>query len=507
MAGAVTLERRLANYRAAIARVEAGLLDGRAEPARRPPPMDLAERLASAVDGEVVRTPSGTFVRAESPPTPLRVDRERLARLPGQPPPAAPLVCLDTETTGLGTAAGTLAFLVGLGWWEGDSFRQVQLLLPDQSDERALLAELAARIPPDAWLVTYNGRGFDWPLLVTRFRMARHAAPPHAGHLDLLPLVRRVFRHRMTDARLRSVEETLLGVHRHHDVEGWEIPGRYLDFLRGGPAQALVDVARHNNDDVRSLARLLAHVETLFADDAARRTAHPGDLAGLAVAFGRERRHAEALECLDAALEAPPLAPLPPSERRSWTLLLTTRADAAVLPAVPRRAREDGDAAIEYGETRRRTVVVDRDRLLADRARLLRRVGRDVEALESWQDLARGGGPLAAVAWIEVAKVLEHRRRDPAGALEAARAAQALAERGRFVGRPMPRLETQLAIRIHRLRRRVHRVRAAGGPAIQRETSGSLGSAAIVAQSLRTPSRSGSNEQAIVRRSPASALR
>ncbi len=506
MDGAVTLERRLANYRSAIARVEAGPLDGRAEPARRPPPADLAERLASAVDGEVVRTPSGTFVRAESPPIPLRVDRERLARLPGQPPPAAPLVCLDTETTGLGSAAGTLAFLVGLGSWDGDSFRQVQLLLPDQSDERALLAELAARIPPDAWLVTYNGRGFDWPLLVTRFRMARHAAPQHAGHLDLLPLVRRVFRHRMPDARLRSVEETLLGVHRHHDVEGWEIPGRYLDFLRGGPAQALVDVARHNNDDVRSLARLLAHVETLFADGAARRTAHPGDLAGLAVAFGRERRHAEALECLDAALQAPPLRPLLPRERRSWTQLLTTRADAAVEPLPPRAGRT-GEATRDYDIPATRTVAVDRDRLLADRARLLRRVGRDAEALESWNDLARGGGALAAVAWVEVAKVLEHRRRDPAGALEAARAAQTVAERARFVGRPLPRLEAELAVRVHRLRRRVHRVRGAGGPAIQRETSGSLGSAGIVAQSLRTASRSGSNEQAIVRRSPASALR
>ena len=92
--------------------------------------------------------------------------------LPGQPPADAPLLCLDTETTGLATAAGTLAFLVGLGWWEGSLFRQVQLLLPDQADEPALLAELAARIPRDGWLVTYNGRGFDWPLLVARFRMA-----------------------------------------------------------------------------------------------------------------------------------------------------------------------------------------------------------------------------------------------------------------------------------------------------------------------------------------------
>ena len=56
------------------------------------------------------------------------------------PPPERPLVCLDTETTGLATAAGTVAFLIGLGWWEDDRFRQVQLLLPDHPAEPGLLA-------------------------------------------------------------------------------------------------------------------------------------------------------------------------------------------------------------------------------------------------------------------------------------------------------------------------------------------------------------------------------
>ena len=60
-------------------------------------------------------------------------------RCPASRQPDVPLVCLDTETTGLATAAGTVAFLVGLGWWEARSFRQVQLLLPDHAEEPALL--------------------------------------------------------------------------------------------------------------------------------------------------------------------------------------------------------------------------------------------------------------------------------------------------------------------------------------------------------------------------------
>ena len=50
-----------------------------------------------------------------------------------------PLFCFDLETTGLATAAGTLAFLVGLGWWERDELHVRQLLLADHADERALL--------------------------------------------------------------------------------------------------------------------------------------------------------------------------------------------------------------------------------------------------------------------------------------------------------------------------------------------------------------------------------
>jgi len=306
-----SVERRLANLRHGLVRPldrparSAGSVTG-----SRPTTIG-AERLAEAVHGELVRTPAGCFVRVEAPSTLLPIDRDRLARLPGQPPPDAPLVCLDTETTGLATAAGTLAFLVGLGWWDGGRFRQEQLLLPDHADEPALLAELARRIPVGAWLVTYNGRGFDWPLLVARYRLAGSGPPVHAGHLDLLPLVRRLFRHRLGDARLATVETGLLGLRRGPDVPGWEIPGRYLEFLRDGEPWRLVDVVRHNDEDVRSLARLLVHVDRAYADEGRWIEAPPGDLAGLARAFARDRRDEEALACLDTAIAALDRSPSP----------------------------------------------------------------------------------------------------------------------------------------------------------------------------------------------------
>jgi hypothetical protein len=455
---AVGLERRLANFRSAL-------------PAR--PVVDLedrarrstigAERLAASLDGELVRTPRGAYVRVEAPSTILPLDRPRLAGLPGQPPPGAPLLCLDTETTGLATAAGTLAFLVGLGWWEGSRFRQVQLLLPDHADEPALLDELAKRIPADGWLVTYNGRGFDWPLLVARFRLARAAPPVHAGHLDLLPIVRRVFKHRMPDARLQSAETVLLGLRRIGDVEGWEIPARYLDFLRSGEPTRLLDVVRHNDEDVRSLARLLVHVDQGYADRERWPEAPAGDLAGLARTFSSHGRIAEALACIEAAIEAPPAsAPIAP-------IVSLGPPKAALDPDddgpwwSPRRRPDFGGPPGRHASTgswaaaegSRLDAPWTEVRLSVERARLLRRLGRHREAEETWLRVADRGGTLAILAWIEVAKLREHRFADHEAALAAARMAQRLAERQRWLGGWLLRVDGELARRAARLVRRI----------------------------------------------------
>jgi uncharacterized protein YprB with RNaseH-like and TPR domain len=445
-----TLTRRLERYRAATR----GVLAPAAPSVHAD---ELAARLAAALDGEVVRTSEGVIVRCESPTRPLPVDRERLATLPGQPAAATPLVCLDTETTGLATAAGTVAFLIGLGWWESDRFRQVQLLLPDHGEERALLTALEAAIPRDAWLVTYNGRTFDWPLLVARYRLARRSAPSHDGHLDLLPIVRRLFRHRMPDARLRTAEAELLGLRRVGDVDGWEIPGRYHGFLRGGSAAGLVEVVRHNDQDVRSLAWLLAHIEAHLGDTASRSDAPPGDLAGLARSFARERRLSEALACLDAA-SGRTVEPRP-------ARMIATPSSARGVPDdepwwSPRRPPDFGGRPPRMAPriSAPRGAPVDApwtsERIAIDRAHLLRRIGRHAEAAEAWAALAAGPGRTAIVAAIELAKLQEHRLRDRPAALAASLRGLGFVERRRRLGRPEPALEADLLRRVTRLERR-----------------------------------------------------
>ncbi|HEV7810022.1 MAG TPA: ribonuclease H-like domain-containing protein [Candidatus Limnocylindrales bacterium] len=465
MSGA-TLERRLANYRATLAgvsrepgdRLDGGIGRGSVE---------LGERLAAAVDGELLLDAAGPVVRCEPATVVLPIDRARLATLPGLPPEDATLVCLDTETTGLATASGTVAFLVGLGWWESDRFRQIQLLLPDHPAERSLLARLATHIPPAAWLVTYNGKGFDWPLLTARYRMAGAAPPPLGGHLDLLPFVRRVFRHRMADARLRTVETELLGTVRHGDVDGWQIPGRFLDFLRGASADPLLDVVRHNREDVRSLARLLGTIDRDYADEAARTRAPRGDLAGLGRLLARDQRLDEALACVDAALAQPDDSP---GSAEQVALDGAIAGDDDTAPGQPPWWHPKQVA--DVGGTRRRAtwmrVVEGRlespwtpERIAIERARLLRRMQRYDEAIATWRDLTSGRGAVAIHAWVEIAKLREHRLGDLSGSLEAAHEAAVLAERRRQLGMGDPGVEQVLRARVDRLRTRLARRRTA----------------------------------------------
>src|SRR6476659_9484566 len=50
---------------------------------------------------------------------------------------------VDLETTGLSGGAGTVAFLVGVGWFDAGAFQVLQFLLTSYAHERALLCAVA----------------------------------------------------------------------------------------------------------------------------------------------------------------------------------------------------------------------------------------------------------------------------------------------------------------------------------------------------------------------------
>jgi hypothetical protein len=184
----------------------------------------------------------------------------------------ASVLAFDTETTGLAGGTGTRAFMIGAADWHEAPFagaasvatpslRIRQLFLTEMRGEKAMLEAFASWLRPDTVLASYNGRCYDAPLLTARYRLAR-MPPPHAAlpHLDLLFPTRRRYRGRWENCRLATIERHVLGVVREDDLPGSEAPRAWLDWLRGGDARDFRRVLAHNDQDVRSLVRLLVHL-------------------------------------------------------------------------------------------------------------------------------------------------------------------------------------------------------------------------------------------------------
>ncbi len=207
---------------------------------------------------------------------------------------------LDTETTGLAGGTGTVAFLIGLGWFEGDAFVTRQLFARDYGEERATLLGLRELLKGKRFLVSFNGKAFDTNLLASRFIMNR-MPNPIAGlpHLDLLHPARRLLSHRLADRRLGSLEVALLGFEREGDVPGSEIPQRYFDWLRRRDGRLMADVFEHNRLDILSLAALAAHLAELLDPDGENTRYHPGDRLAAARLFLARECPDEAVRLLD----------------------------------------------------------------------------------------------------------------------------------------------------------------------------------------------------------------
>ena len=165
---------------------------------------------------------------------------------------------LDTETTGLSGGAGTVVFLCGVAWFEDDALVLEQVFLRAFAEEPAALAHVAAHVAARPTLVTFVGKSFDRHRLGAR--MALHRIESNilrTPHLDLYHLARRVWRHRLADTRLRTVEAAILGVDRPDDLPGAEAPAAWLRWIDDG-CGPIDRVFEHNRLDVLSLVALLA---------------------------------------------------------------------------------------------------------------------------------------------------------------------------------------------------------------------------------------------------------
>ena len=153
-----------------------------------------------------------------------------------------------------------MIFLVGLVWsFEGELWLD-QLLARNYAEERAMLTTLWQIAAPLGVLVTFNGKSFDWPMVKDRstlHRLLPAARPVHVLlHCDLLHHSRRLWRGRLPDCRLQTLERLVCGRHRSGDIPGALVPQVYHEYVRGGDLRVIAPVLHHNALDLVTLVQI-----------------------------------------------------------------------------------------------------------------------------------------------------------------------------------------------------------------------------------------------------------
>jgi hypothetical protein len=216
---------------------------------------------------------------------------------------------LDTETTGLAGGAGTLVFLTGIGLWEGGALHLHLVFLREPGAELAAMRYIDDLLARASGLVTFNGAGFDLPLLEGRFVLNRldpcwRAHP----HLDLLSVARRLWRDHLPSRALGALETEILQVARTGvDIPSSWIPFLYREYLRTGAPEDMARVFYHNRVDVLSLVSLLAHVARMVVTPDEMALA-PGEWVGVGRVYdgvGREDDAVSAWQCALAHEDGP----------------------------------------------------------------------------------------------------------------------------------------------------------------------------------------------------------
>jgi uncharacterized protein YprB with RNaseH-like and TPR domain len=166
------------------------------------------------------------------------------------------MVLLDLETCGLGGAA---LFLAGI-LRSVDGVPTVELLLArNYAEEQAVLETLWQSLSGQEVLVTFNGKAFDWPMVLdrsTRYRLAAARSPHKMLHVDMLHHARRRWRRQLPDCRLKTLEQVVCRRNRSGDIAGHRIPAAYADFVRTGLERDMEAILYHNAMDLVTLLDL-----------------------------------------------------------------------------------------------------------------------------------------------------------------------------------------------------------------------------------------------------------
>lgn len=221
------------------------------------------------------------------------------------------MLFIDTETTGLSTGPGTYVFLVGLGYFRQDQFFIKQYFLTDPGGENEYVELLIDDIEKFDVLVSFNGKSYDIPLLDTRFILNSIQFPIRdMDHIDLLPLSRRIWRHKLPGCSLQQLETHVIQTGRQPstDVPGYLIPQLYFDFLDTRDSRPLLNIFYHNQIDIISMVLLLCRISNILESPTQIGLESKANLPSIARWYHNSGQSQKAIDlyqyCIDEGIDA-----------------------------------------------------------------------------------------------------------------------------------------------------------------------------------------------------------
>jgi uncharacterized protein YprB with RNaseH-like and TPR domain len=190
---------------------------------------------------------------------------------------------IDLETTGLSGGTGVIPFLIGLGYYRDDRFHVKQFFLGELAEEERMIQEFGQFLSQMNFqsIITFNGKGFDMPLLETRFILHRQPfSLSELPHLDFLYSARSLWRHKHQSCRLYHLAREVVQADRAEDIPAAEVPGRFFQYLQTGNFEVIEPVLYHNQEDILSLLGVVIVGSVIFSEPGEEEFADAMDLYG-----------------------------------------------------------------------------------------------------------------------------------------------------------------------------------------------------------------------------------
>lgn len=277
---------------------------------------------------------------------------------------------LDTETTGLSQSAGSYAFLIGLGFFRDEEFVIQQVFMHHPEDEPALISWLEAFLKRFTALVTFNGKQYDIPLIKTRFLMNGLSFPINqVKHVDLLHIARRLWRLRLRWCNLINLEHRLLEFNRVDDIPGADIPQVYTEYRETANANILAMVFHHNRLDILTMVSLFSLINEYFKENRDESTLPQADLYSMAKVYRDRHLSNDAISLFQRVID------------------------------------EQSEPQFRYSA-------------MKDLSLLLKRQGKQNDAVECWKTMTREQSEFDVLPFIELAKYYEHQQKDFSAAIK-----------------------------------------------------------------------------------------